>query len=276
MASDSVPPGGHPPQLPPPGAAAQARAKQLFGQLLGDIRTLAAAPSTSSRLFAGVRCYDVALSLLPDMAPAGVVPQASPPSKGPRPPPTVLPYAAFKTHVRPAQSLLPEGDEPAADGRASAAARPRGGPAPLLGQKPPAGVDTQLEPTMAAAAHFGPQPLPARPPSGVPAVRRAVARPPEAAPQPISGNTPPLRPQDTATLHTAADGTMALSMVLHDPELGELACDIAVSEGRATATFTVTDVNTRRLLEAEAAKLRLGLEKQGLRDAAIRVVLVHA
>jgi hypothetical protein len=108
---------------------------------------------------------------------------------------------------------------------------------------------------------------PLRPPPGAPIVRPPARRRAavEAVPQELLEST-----ADSAMLVNDAEGT-SFDISIRDDVFSELACRITVNDGKVIATFKVSDVNTRRLLEAESGRLRAQLEERGLTVAAIRV-----
>jgi len=108
-----------------------------------------------------------------------------------------------------------------------------------------------------------------RPPPGVPVVRPSV-RAAEAA-----GELPAL-PEDAAgaaMFIAQPDGSSAFEVSLEVETLGPLRCQIVVAEDGVHATFFAGDVNLRRLLEAEAPRLRNALEARGLAVQAVRVAI---
>ena len=106
------------------------------------------------------------------------------------------------------------------------------------------------------------------PPAGAPTVRRSVRAPsPAAQPaMPVSGT------EDTAMMWTDKDGNRSFQITFNDEVFRSLTCTITLGGGKVVATFTASDDNTRRLLEAEAGRLRLMLESRGLRVQEVRVV----
>jgi hypothetical protein len=135
----------------------------------------------------------------------------------------------------------------------------------------PAAVDS-------AAAAVAPMPLaeqvipprarPDRPPPGAPTVRPAVQRKsdPGAVSQDLLEGT-----ADTAMLVANPDGTTSFDIAFNDDVFPNLACRITIADGKVVATFRVEDQNLRRLLEAEAGRLRASLEDRGLKVAEVRV-----
>jgi hypothetical protein len=112
-------------------------------------------------------------------------------------------------------------------------------------------------------------PLLPRPPVGMPAlrapVRRAVVLQPDA--EALLSQT-----AETALLRTEDDGAMSFDVAFVDDVFVDLACTVSVHRGCATATFRVRDDNARRLLQAEAGRLRAGLEARGLKVKEVRVL----
>ncbi len=125
-----------------------------------------------------------------------------------------------------------------------------------------------------------------------------IARVPEAAVEPTAGarrdRPPPFAPMvrpsppprrgpdavdqaslesmvDTSMLVANPDGSAAFEIAFDDEVFQNLACTISVTPQGVVATFKAPDVNTRRLLEAEAGKLRVRLSERGLRVAEVRV-----
>jgi flagellar hook-length control protein FliK len=76
---------------------------------------------------------------------------------------------------------------------------------------------------------------------------------------------------DSAMLRTEPDGTTSFDIAFSDELLSDVACRVTVAGGRVVAIFRVKDDNTRRLLEAEAGRLRVRLEERGLRVEEVRV-----
>jgi hypothetical protein len=76
---------------------------------------------------------------------------------------------------------------------------------------------------------------------------------------------------DTSMLVTNPDGSAAFEIAFDDEVFQNLACTIAVGPAGIVATFKAPDANTRRLLEAEAGRLRVRLSDKGLRVAEVRV-----
>jgi hypothetical protein len=112
-------------------------------------------------------------------------------------------------------------------------------------------------------------PLLPRPPPGAPAlrapVRSTVVVQPDA--EALLSQT-----AETALLRTEDNGAMSFDVAFVDDVFVDLACTVSVHRGRATATFRVRDDNARRLLEAEAGRLRTGLEARGLKVTEVRVL----
>lgn len=112
---------------------------------------------------------------------------------------------------------------------------------------------------------FDPEP---RPPVGAPAVRpSAPSRPaPEAIDQSLLETL-----ADNALLHQNPDGSASFEVSFNDEVFQDLACTIQFGDEGVVATFRALDVNTRRLLEAEAGRLRVRLEDRGLKVREVRV-----
>lgn len=110
---------------------------------------------------------------------------------------------------------------------------------------------------------------PRYPPLGSAAVRpSAPARPaPTAVDQSLLEGM-----AENALVLQGPDGAASFEISFHDDVFSDLACCVSVEDGQVVATFRVCDVNTRRLLEAESARLRSQLEERGLKVRAVRVV----
>lgn len=100
-------------------------------------------------------------------------------------------------------------------------------------------------------------------------VRRSPPPPLAPAPLPVEARKMVQR----ALLRQDAAGSMAFDVDVQDPMLGALTCTIAVREGRAVATFSVTDANARRLLEAELPRLQSALRGRGMKVDGLSVVV---
>jgi flagellar hook-length control protein FliK len=104
--------------------------------------------------------------------------------------------------------------------------------------------------------------LPLRPPVGAPTVRPSARRrqqPAEEISQELLEST-----ADSLLMVNEPDGGKAFEISIRDDVFDELACRIAIKDGQLIATFRVQDPNLRRLLEAEAPRLRARLEERGL------------
>lgn len=109
---------------------------------------------------------------------------------------------------------------------------------------------------------------PDRPPPFAPMVRPSP--PPRKGPESVDQAT--LESMvDTSMLVANPDGSAAFEIAFDDDVFQNLACSISVTPQGVVATFKAPDVNTRRLLEAEAGKLRVRLSERGLRVAEVRV-----
>lgn len=100
-----------------------------------------------------------------------------------------------------------------------------------------------------------------RPPPGVPIIRPPARRryqPPPALDELLETTA------DSLLVVTNPDGSTAFDISIRDDVFDELACRIAIRDRRVTATFRVADANLRRLLEAEAGRLRARLSDRGL------------
>ena len=252
--------------LQPPDAAAAARAKPIFERWLNEVR------GNPSRLLSGAtpialgvlswrvgggRRYDLALTvalgpqqarLLMEQATSVPPPRASAvaPPRASAPPMARAPTRSDKL------GLLPMEDDPTTISE-----------------------DSTLEPTVIHTLPDPPtreanRPAPTRPPAGAVTVRAPLktGQKPAEVDQEAWQQT-----ADTALLRTQPDGGMAFDVVIRDDVFADLSCTIAVHEGHATATFWVSDANTRRLLEAEAGRLRSALEGRGLRVERIEVIV---
>ncbi len=129
--------------------------------------------------------------------------------------------------------------------------------------------DTAPEPLSSELTDPGAdEPLP-RPPPGAPAIRAGARRPAvEALPQDILEST-----AESALLVADPDGSTSFEVAIRDEVFADLACRITLRDDGLVATFRVGDDNLRRLLEAEAGRLRARLEERGLRVRAIEVVV---
>jgi hypothetical protein len=79
---------------------------------------------------------------------------------------------------------------------------------------------------------------------------------------------------DTSMLVASPDGSASFEIAFDDEVFQNLACSITVTPAGVIATFKVEDANTRRLLEAEAGRLRNQLADRGLRVADVRVEMI--
>ncbi len=75
-----------------------------------------------------------------------------------------------------------------------------------------------------------------------------------------------------ALLRTSPDGSLSFDIAFGETAFGDLACTITLQAGHTQATFRVTDPNARRLLEAEAGRLRVGLQARGLKVDSVTVI----
>ncbi|MEZ0312092.1 MAG: hypothetical protein ACAI38_09965 [Myxococcota bacterium] len=110
--------------------------------------------------------------------------------------------------------------------------------------------------------------LPHRPPPFAPMVRPSP--PPRRGPESVD-EASLASMVDTTMLIANPDGTAAFEIAFDDEVFQNLACSITVGPAGIIATFRAPDVNTRRLLEAEAGKLRVRLSERGLKVAEVRV-----
>lgn len=107
-----------------------------------------------------------------------------------------------------------------------------------------------------------------RPPPFAPMVRPSP--PPRRGPEAVDQDA--LQSMvDTSMLIANPDGTAAFEIAFDDEVFQNLACSISITPAGVVATFKVSDANTRRLLEAEAGKLRVRLSERGLKVAEVRV-----
>ena len=263
--------------LKAPSAAARSRAQPLFEQIVRTLQAKrpgqgpGAAQGTellpASELgpaSAGKQGLDAAAEPSPSRA-------GSPASRqGPEPRPGARPGAAPRGPVRYGRGrrydlalavlLGPTGsaaETTAAEGWPTTAA-PAGQTVPILSGDTPAA---------SAAAVVSP---PARPPAHAPQIRASVRRP---SPSPARELPPaPWVEESTSSLLRILEGgAQAFDLAFTDPTLGPITCTITVRAGLATATFYAADADTRRLLDAEAGRLRVMLEARGLRVAAVTI-----
>lgn len=111
---------------------------------------------------------------------------------------------------------------------------------------------------------------PVRPPPGAPTVRKSAKR----LKRTTKLDTELLASAtNSAMLQTSSDGTVSMEMAFRDDVLADVACTIHFQEGKVAAVFRVADVNMRRLFESEAGRLRVALEKSGLRVDTISVLI---
>ena len=113
-------------------------------------------------------------------------------------------------------------------------------------------------------------PLLERPPPGAPSVRPSAA-----GPSPARAIDQGALEQTAESLLLSAnpDGSTSFDIAVRDEVFADLRCRITIDRGKVRAEFHVHDVNTRRLLEAEAGRLRAQLENRGLRVEEVRVVV---
>lgn len=253
-----VDPAGDPlgatPMLPRPEGAAADRAHQMFARFVAERRvtapTLAVPTATepSAHAFAD-----------PETG-ARVEPRAGQPRwlqvpAGPRQYSRAL--AVVEAAVR--GTAAPSADEELAVG----ASEPwvASSPDPLLAEATDF-AEAVAEPTADALGDASVEAsLPVRPPPGVP-----VVRPSAPVPSPSAVSELDLSQRtDAGMFIQQPDGATAFEVELEDATLGLLTCRVTVRDGRIAAAFVSPDVNTRRLLEAEAGRLRVRLEERGLR-----------
>ncbi len=230
--------------LPMPAAGAMSRAERLLGRFLGDTRRQE--PSAQAAMSAArapeprppsPRRYDATLAFISGAIAAGEVGEA----RGEDDPTRVvwtpdLARAGGAEEAVDTQEIVEE----LVDG------------------------ELELEPSEVEESPGAPL----RPPPGAPVIRPSVPAPRGA------------QAVDAAALETLADsgflsanpdGTASFEIAFNDDVFSELACRISIKDGAVIATFLVGDVNTRRLLEAEAGRLRARLEQRGLRVSEVRV-----
>ncbi len=161
-------------------------------------------------------------------------------------------------------------------GGASAAAFDDGEPDSGVSALPPAfgydedestRVDADELARLEALANPAPQ-VPDRPPPFAPMVRPSP--PPRRGPESVD-EASLASMVDTSMLIANPDGTAAFEIAFDDDVFRNLACSITVGPAGVIATFRASDVNTRRLLEAEAGNLRVRLSERGLKVAEVRV-----
>jgi hypothetical protein len=100
-----------------------------------------------------------------------------------------------------------------------------------------------------------------RPPPGVPTIRPPARR--RYQPPPVLDELLETT-DDSLLVVTNPDGSTAFDISIRDDVFDELACRITLRDRHVTATFRVADANLRRLLEAEAGRLRARLSDRGL------------
>ena len=252
MSSPEDEPLGGKPVLPPPSQQARDRAHPLFNRILSergradapapmlalDEPTRAAEPFLRTRFESG-RSYDATLAFI--QATAG-------------------PIAGFEAApVRDRGSV--------ADYDSSYAPDPEAIEADV-----DAAIDSaelaRLDALYADPAHGQ---LPARPPPFVPMVRPS----PPKRPGPAQVDEAALSAMvDTSLLIASPDGSASFEIAFDDDVFRNLACSITVTPAGVVATFKVDDPNTRRLLEAEAGRLRVQLAERGLKVADVRVEMI--
>lgn len=115
--------------------------------------------------------------------------------------------------------------------------------------------------------------LPARPPQGHAFVR---ASPPKASQKAAVISQGLLeKTTETALMWTTdetAQATTSFRLQFHDDILKDTTCLLTLHQGKLVATFYATDVDMRRLLEGQAARLESQLNQRGLRQVLIRIV----
>ena len=195
--------------------------------------------------FASGRRYDATLALIQAMA--GPLEKTDPDDDGYRDTPAQPQMAVDTTSIDDAElnRLAALSDETPAIARDA----PRGPPPP---------PDEEDEPTR----------ITSRPPPFAPMVRPSAPAPKGAE---LVDQDTLTAMVDTSMLVAQPDGTAAFEIAFDDEVFQNLACTIAVGPGGVIATFRAPDVNTRRLLEAEAGRLRVRLSERGLKVAEVRV-----
>jgi flagellar hook-length control protein FliK len=139
----------------------------------------------------------------------------------------------------------------------------------VAGSTPALTLQAAADPPPPQVLGAPPVPVPKRPPPGAPAVRGPVGPALRAAPvaEALLAQT-----AQAALLRSAPDGSLSFDIAFSEAAFCEMACTISIQEGRTRATFRVSDPNARRLLEAEAGRLRVGLEARGLKVDRVEVV----
>jgi flagellar hook-length control protein FliK len=218
----------------------------------------------------------------PEDAPLGAPPVLPPPAGRP----AQLAATMFAKHMRERQAAstraankreeTPSESGPGASARASAAGRHYDLALAIAGAPEAAGetspcvealpaAEPTLEPAPVTAAD---EATPARPPPGAPTIRpSARQRQPEAAAAAIPADL-----GGSMQVTSEADGATTFDLTLPDDLFENLHCQLTLRDHRLVATFRVADVNLRRLLEAEAGRLRARLEERGLKVAEIVVL----
>ncbi len=129
-------------------------------------------------------------------------------------------------------------------------------------------VDADELARLDALANPEPPQMPNRPPPFAPTVRPSP--PPRRGPGAVD-EASLASMVDTSMLVANPDGTAAFEIAFDDEVFQNLACSITIGPAGVIATFRAPDVNTRRLLEAEAGNLRVRLSERGLKVAEVRV-----
>lgn len=226
------------PMLPPPSGAAAARAKQMFDRYLDQMRGRRA-QAPEEQLTPVEQASVLAL----------VAPQAV--ARGRR-------YDVALTKVTPPASVLTSSSDPTL-------ALPTPQAEPIDSADAPTHVMARAAVEVAEAIDDKPpmRPPPFAPTIRPPVLRREVAE--QASSDALAGAA------DTALLVSEPDGSTAFEIAINDDLFRDLSCRVSVADGVVVATFRVVDVNLKRLLEAEAPRLRAQLEARGLKVAEVRV-----
>ncbi|MCK5689330.1 flagellar hook-length control protein FliK, partial [Myxococcota bacterium] len=105
-----------------------------------------------------------------------------------------------------------------------------------------------------------------RPPAFSPTIRPGVQKPQRSALRGAEGSLP-----EDGQMVQMPDGGNLFDFEWDDDVIGKIQCSILVHDGEVAATFLASDINARRLLEAETPRLRVQLESKGLRVTKILV-----
>lgn len=116
---------------------------------------------------------------------------------------------------------------------------------------------------------------PSRPPVGAPAVRPSIEEKAETA-EGTQARAAALIEKGAAGMMSvdAGDDGVGFDIAFSDHVFRDLRCRITIADSVVTAIFFAPDNDTRRLLEAEAGRLRVSLEERGLRVSSVTVQMV--